>query len=530
MDIQKLSRNIRFYILLSSALLAGAVFFYVKQNIQGAESQTIKLTQTYGLITITYLYLTLLASPLTRFFSFLPLSKQYIFARRAIGVSVFIFAMLHSYFAFFGELGGFEGIKFLGSNYLIAITLSTVSLIIITLLTLTASDWAIAKLSYKKWKYLHRFVYLSAFLTTIHALMLGSSFTDFLTWIPQVFSLALAFLLVLESIRFDIYLHNRYALVPRIGPALFITSLIIGSSTVLALFPNEVMPSLSLHEAHKQLAAQVQKEVATPNAFKNIPGLQGDRTRRFSVDTNFPDVITPGVAATLKFRVFDASSGAPISVFTRNYEKLMHLIIVDNDLNNFQHIHPDFKQSLPAEAGNYGWFEITATFPHDGRYHLYMDFLPAGAIEQQFAFPLDVGDTGNIQPPQINLQETSVFTTGNYNISLSYDKPLKAVQLTLGAQSLNFKITDLQGNPITNLKPYLGAFGHLVMINTQSFDYLHVHPYQIGNLQPDQSGGPDVTFMPLGIYGPIKPGIYKIFAQFNPDNNLILSEFIVKVH
>jgi DMSO/TMAO reductase YedYZ heme-binding membrane subunit len=520
MRFKELFKNIRFYILLFSSILAGAIYFYIKQNIEGNEAQIIKLTQTYALTAVTYLYLALLASPATRFFTFLPWRSQYIFSRRALGVSAFIFASLHAYFAFFGELGGFAGLPFLNSRYLIAITLSATSLVILTFMALTSFEWAINKLTYPKWKLLHKMVYLAALLITIHALMLGSHFTDFSGVIPQIFSLALALLLILEAIRLDNYLSNKFISLPRIGITFFIVLVVVLVTATLALLPTNFTSSLSLHEVHKQLAAEAQKDAATSNAFKNIPGLQGDKTKRYSVDTDFPGEIKPGVPTVLKFKVFDATSGAPVSLFSRNYEKLMHLIIVDNDLNNFQHIHPDFKN---------GWFEIAATFPRDGRYHLYIDFLPTGAIEQQFGFPLDVGEPGNSDTSKVSVPENSTYKAGDYILTLSFNKPLKASDLSVGAQNLNFKITDLQGNPITNLRSYLGAFGHLVMINTQTFDYLHVHPYQIGNLTPDQSGGPEVVFMPLGLYGPIKPGTYKIFAQFNPNNNLIVSEFIVKV-
>ena len=38
-----------------------------------------------------------------------------------------------------------------------------------------------------------------------------------------------------------------------------------------------------------------------------------------------------------------------------------------------------------------------------------------------------------------------------------------------------------------------------------------------------------VIFLPLGLYGPIKPGVYRVFAQFNPNNNLFTSNFTVTV-
>jgi hypothetical protein len=67
------------------------------------------------------------------------------------------------------------------------------------------------------------------------------------------------------------------------------------------------------------------------------------------------------------------------------------------------------------------------------------------------------------------------------------------------------------------------------MINAKTYDYLHVHPINLTVPKPNENGGPTVTFLPLGLYGPIKPGIYRVFAQFNPDNKLFTANFTVKV-
>ena len=46
------------------------------------------------------------------------------------------------------------------------------------------------------------------------------------------------------------------------------------------------------------------------------------------------------------------------------------------------------------------------------------------------------------------------------------------------------------GNPVTDLDPYLGALGHLVAIRDGDLAYLHVHPLD----ELDGPGGPTVRF------------------------------------
>src|SRR5262249_47803570 len=150
-------------------------------------------------------------------------------------------------------------------------------------------------------------------------------------------------------------------------------------------------------------------------------------------------------------------------------------------------------------------------------------------IEQQFAVTIPVGTVNPSEVSTIQPDQNLTKTFGDYSVSMKYPAPLKAADLSVGAQKLTFTIMDKNGQPVTNLKPYLAAFGHLVMINESTYDYLHIHPDNAVAPKPDQNGGPTVEFLPLGLYGPIKPGIYRVFAQFNPDNKLFTSDFTVKV-
>jgi len=483
--------------------------------------QIIRLTQVYALTAVTLLYIVLLAGPFCYTFQQLPFRGKYLKARRALGVSTFYFGLLHASLAFFGQLGGFEGLGFLNGTYLLAISLSFTALCILALMATTSFDYMIAKLTFKKWKLLHRFVYLAGIFILIHALMLGTHFQDLSGAIPQIFFIALAFLLILEGRRIDAFIEKKFIEIPKFG---FITLLITGG--ILARFILYFLPtsstaglSFGIHSQHIQQAKDAQQNASLPSNLANVPGLKGDRTRRFTVSFDHPDIIQPNTDVPLTFKVSDASSGNRTQIFQKVYDKLLHLIIVDDSLTYFTHIHPD-----QTEQG----FSITTQFPKEGTYHLYVDFQPLGATEQQFAFTLTVGTTRATTPqtkPDTNL--TKKFDL--YQVTLTYPKPLQASLLSIGQQTLTFTVKNEKGQPVTTLKPYLAAFGHLVMINQSTFDYLHVHPKNTTPPKANGNGGPDVEFMPLGLYGPIKPGIYRVFAQLNPDNKLITTDFTVEI-
>ena len=60
--------------------------------------------------------------------------------------------------------------------------------------------------------------------------------------------------------------------------------------------------------------------------------------------------------------------------------------------------------------------------------------------------------------------------------------------LTAGSSSDLTVSVERDGEPVTDLEPYLGAFGHLVALRAGDLAYLHVHPEDCGP-------GPDVPFV-----------------------------------
>ncbi|MEX0617175.1 MAG: ferric reductase-like transmembrane domain-containing protein [Candidatus Woykebacteria bacterium] len=514
-----LIKNIRKIILITSAAVALLIYLFVKTNIESADLQKIRLAQIYALTAVTYLYLALIASPLYKLFPRLPTKSLHLVARRGIGVSAFFFALLHSQIAFWWLLGGFSGLGFLSNAYLKAISLSFIALLILSSMAATSFNWAVQKLG-RRWKMLHRLVYIAATLIGIHALMLGTHFIDLSASIPKIFFVALSVLLILEAIRFDRFLAEKFLWLPKVGLSL---ALVVGLITYASFYlkpPHEGTTSIGIHSQHIKLAEEAQKGTAPSTTTNNSPGLDGDKTKRYTVNFDHQEGILPKQKTTLRFKVFDASSGSPVSLFKAPWEKTFHLIIVDGELAYFDHIHPVQKG---AE------FVITTSFPHDSTYRLYANFQPFGGIEQQIAFSLQVGEKKEVKASQpVDHHPVKIF--GDYEVELSTGAPLKAADMSLGKQKISFTIKDANTKePVTNLKPYLNAFGHLVMIKQDNYDYLHVHPYNLTPPVKDASGGPTVEFLPIGIYGPFKAGVYRAFAQFNHNGKLFVAYFTVKV-
>ncbi|MBI2049692.1 ferric reductase-like transmembrane domain-containing protein [Candidatus Roizmanbacteria bacterium] len=209
--MKSLIKNIRFYVLLLSLSFSIIVYFWINLIINNESLRIIKLTQIYALTAMTFLYFALLCGPFCYTFRGFRYRAQYLKARRAIGVSAFYFALLHVLLAFFGQIGGFEGLKFLDIKYLFAISLSFTALIILSLMAATSFDFIIAKMTFVKWKLLHRFVYLAGIFVLIHSFLIGTHFQDLFEPIPLVFLGAIAFLLVLEARRIIVFLRRKFA-------------------------------------------------------------------------------------------------------------------------------------------------------------------------------------------------------------------------------------------------------------------------------------------------------------------------------
>ena len=504
------STRLRAIILSFSIVLALVLFGY--EEVYGNGIAT--LVTVYALLAAGFLYLTLFITPLITLFPNVPFKGLLIWARRPLGVSAAMFASTHAYIAFFDQLGGFAGLPYLPNRYLTAIIFSGTALLILLLLAATSFDWAMRVLG-KRWKQLHRFVYAASILILVHALMLGSDFISVTSTAFRLSFLLVFVLLGMEAARIDRYLANRFSSMARAGLAVCLV-ISLASFILAGLGSNDSLAALSVHAGH--IAAAQQAQVQATQTLPPLPGLNGDRTKRYSVSYAPPADIVPNQPATLHFHVTDAATGETVTSFSKFYDQYMHVIIVDDTLTYFLHVHPTFDVTTND-------FVLTTTFPRTGEFHLYLDFQPFTAIEQAFVVLAEVGQGNHAVDSSVLTDTIRTKEVNGYSITLQGDGAIKAADASVGNAKLTFSLSK-NDQPVTNLLPYLSAYGHLTLVNTDTFEFVHVHPLIIP-ASPTTPSGPTVVFVPLGLYGPLKPGTYRAFAEFNPDGNYTVAPFTI---
>ena len=135
------------------------------------------MRQLVGLWALGFLLVAMLVSPMTAAIPKLPLKTHLILARRAIGVSAFVFAAAHvAAFAVPILRRNWRELYAPGTVWIIGLLLGLSAFTSMALLALTSSDRKVVRLGGKRWKRLHRLTYAILPLVLIHALLLGSDF------------------------------------------------------------------------------------------------------------------------------------------------------------------------------------------------------------------------------------------------------------------------------------------------------------------------------------------------------------------
>ncbi|WP_449282144.1 heavy-metal-associated domain-containing protein [Leucobacter sp.] len=183
----------------------------------------------------------------------------------------------------------------------------------------------------------------------------------------------------------------------------------------------------------------------------------------------------PGTAGALSFSILD-ERGTPLTRYTEEHEKDLHLIVVRSDGAEFRHVHP--------EIGADGTWSVPWTWQRAGSYRVFADFVPGDAEEGlTLSRSLDVG--GGFAPERTR-GDVREARAGDFDVSLEGDL------LVGGGSTLTLRVSR-DGDDVTGIQPYLGAFGHLVALREGDLAYLHVHP-EGAEPQPGELSGPSVDF------------------------------------
>ena len=177
--------------------------------------------------------------------------------------------------------------------------------------------------------------------------------------------------------------------------------------------------------------------------------------------------------------------GKPMADLQIMHDKLMHVVLVRNDLKHFDHIHP--KQTAP------GVFVIPYTFAAAGEYRIWADFT---FDNMQHIVDFDINVTGAPEAEEPDKLR---------GIQVTISRPESIVA---GAKTqIAFAITDADGKEVSITEKFLAADGHLIVMDETLDEFEHAH---------DEAGDKDNTLS--FSYTPEKSGRHKAWVQFTVDS------------
>ncbi|MGA8995045.1 MAG: hypothetical protein WB441_12130 [Nocardioidaceae bacterium] len=230
---------------------------------------------------------------------------------------------------------------------------------------------------------------------------------------------------------------------------------------VLALGVGSVLgpvaePSAAAHEARGAGAAGAdgQGEQATSDQSDLPAGLMS------SQDGYTLSLAEPTAAAgrdiPVRFTV-TGPDGRPVTAYDVAHGKRLHLVAVRRDATGFQHVHP--------RLSRHGTWS-TALDLTPGQWRLFADFRASAG--EALTLGTDLAVAGSYRPA-VGAGESRTAEVDGYTVTLDGD-------LAGGADATLTLSAERDGEPVTDLEPYLGAYGHLVALRAGDLAYLHVHP------------------------------------------------------
>ncbi|GIF10142.1 hypothetical protein [Actinoplanes teichomyceticus] len=271
--------------------------------------------------------------------------------------------------------------------------------------------------------------------------------------------------------------------------AVFTAALGLGS-----LFPASAPATPAAHGGH----------TGTP-AEQNTPAAALPAGLQISQDgyrlTLLNGSLSTGTPQPFRFQITGPDS-RPVTAYTTSHDKDLHLIVVRRDLSGFQHVHP--------ELGRDGTWSIPLAVPAAGQYRVFADFQPAG--NDGLTLGADVPAVGDYRPTPLPATARTATVDG-YTVTLTGD-------LAPGASSTVTLSVSKDGRPVTDLQPYLGAYGHLVALRDGDLAYLHVHPDGTPG-DGRTTAGPAIAFhaeVPSA-------GAYRLYLDFQHGGKVRTAEF-----
>jgi hypothetical protein len=249
------------------------------------------------------------------------------------------------------------------------------------------------------------------------------------------------------------------------------------------------------------------EEGKCPRCGMALVTLRPDTSAPFLLDlTKGPTA--PDGTLSLSFVVRHPVTHAVVSDLVTVHERPAHMFVVSSDLRVFEHVHPE-----PQPDGQ---LRLDWKPPAAGRYHLFLDIVPAGALPQLLEAVVSVGGSklaAGGEEPRMTAVRDGVQAT------------LEAGQVVAGEWArLVVKLTDATtSSELTGWEPWLGAWGHLFVIRDGATEPRHGHPDEHDAIR--EAG---VTTVGFDVMFP-RSGKYGVWLQIQRNGAVITLPFRVEV-
>ncbi len=254
-----------------------------------------------------------------------------------------------------------------------------------------------------------------------------------------------------------------------------------------------------------------QKPQGALSLYAPVVGLQPGQAYQLRLAPAPGVPLALGVPGWLDIRLTDWR-GVPPGQLQILHEKPAHVFIVNQDLSEFQHVHPDVLQP--------GLLRVPVQFNSPGQHKLFLQFKTPEHGEQTLSQAFQLGTaTSNVPVQPMKPLIPDAYwpkQVGAYTFQVT-GLPTRQNPMSM------FQVAVTQnGRPVSQIQPYLGAGAHGVMISQDGQAFVHTHPTSAAVNGFYQS--------PLMFHARIdRPGLYKMWVQTRIDDQIHTVDWVFQV-
>lgn len=256
-----------------------------------------------------------------------------------------------------------------------------------------------------------------------------------------------------------------------------------------------------------------------PGLEPSAPAHQGVKARL----TMSPARALPGEPFRLLLRLADAQGRSVDPQIV--HERPVHLLVISDDLADFQHVHPKRERE--------GSYALELTVPRARSYRLFAEYTGPGAEAPSLA-SATVGSAARAAPAATITGDLAEKLIGNSRVAIRGADGLRS-----GVESMfEVVVRDAKtGERPGDLQPWLGAPAHGVIVDARLRGLVHAHAVEGGGAAENRpraamqhaltEGGEAPTFTFHAKFD--RPGLHKVWVQFDRGGEVITAPFVVDV-